>query len=74
MLGSYDFVTVIQATDNETVTHLSVDLGSCVTVQDRHPAGDFDCAANQGSGRDPKKSRIASEQILSSKIGFFRVD
>ena len=33
MLGYYDFVTVIQATDNETVTHLSVDLGSCVTVK-----------------------------------------
>jgi len=27
-LGLYDFVTVIEAPDNETVAHLSVDLGS----------------------------------------------
>jgi uncharacterized protein with GYD domain len=33
MLGSYDFITVIQATDNETVAHLSVDLGSRGTVK-----------------------------------------
>lgn len=26
VLGSYDFVTVIQAPDNESVAHLSVDL------------------------------------------------
>ena len=26
VLGSYDFITVIQAADNETVAHLSVDL------------------------------------------------
>jgi uncharacterized protein with GYD domain len=32
VLGSYDFVTVIQAPDNETVAHLSVDLGSRGTV------------------------------------------
>ena len=33
VLGSYDFVTVIQAPDNETVAHLSVDLGSRGTVK-----------------------------------------
>ncbi|MGH7985521.1 MAG: GYD domain-containing protein [Candidatus Binataceae bacterium] len=32
VLGSYDFVTVIRAADNETVAHLSVDLGSRGTV------------------------------------------
>jgi uncharacterized protein with GYD domain len=32
VLGSYDFVTVIQAPDNETVAHLSVALGSRGTV------------------------------------------
>jgi uncharacterized protein with GYD domain len=28
VLGPYDFVTIIEAPDNETVAHLSVDLGS----------------------------------------------
>jgi uncharacterized protein with GYD domain len=32
VLGRYDFVTVIEAPDNETVAHLSVDLGSRGTV------------------------------------------
>jgi uncharacterized protein with GYD domain len=32
LLGPYDFVTVIEAADNETVAHLSVDLGSRGTV------------------------------------------
>ena len=32
VLGSYDFITVIQAADNEAVAHLSVDLGSRGTV------------------------------------------
>jgi len=32
VLGQYDFVTVIEAADNETVAHLSVDLGSRGTV------------------------------------------
>jgi len=31
-LGQYDFVTVIQAPDNESVAQLSVDLGSRGTV------------------------------------------
>jgi uncharacterized protein with GYD domain len=31
-LGQYDFVTIIQAPDNETVARLSVDLGSRGTV------------------------------------------
>jgi uncharacterized protein with GYD domain len=32
VLGAYDFVTIIDAPDNETVAHLSVDLGSRGTV------------------------------------------
>jgi uncharacterized protein with GYD domain len=32
VLGQYDFVTIIQAPDNESVARLSVDLGSRGTV------------------------------------------
>lgn len=32
VLGSYDFVSVLEAPDNETAAHLSVDLGSRGTV------------------------------------------
>src|SRR5579859_1975030 len=28
LLGPYDFVTMVEAPDNETIAHLSVDLGS----------------------------------------------
>ena len=35
LLGSYDFLTVIEAPDIETVAHLSVGLGSRGTVQIR---------------------------------------
>ena len=31
-LGAYDFLTVVEAPDNATVAHLSVDLGSRGTV------------------------------------------
>ena len=33
VLGAYDFVTVVEAPDNETVAHLSVDLSSRGTVK-----------------------------------------
>jgi uncharacterized protein with GYD domain len=33
LLGQYDFVSVVEAPDNETIAHLSVDLGSRGTVQ-----------------------------------------
>ena len=33
LLGRYDFATVIEAPDNETVAHLSVDLASRGTVK-----------------------------------------
>jgi uncharacterized protein with GYD domain len=32
VLGAYDFITVIEAPDNETAAHLSIDLGSRGTV------------------------------------------
>jgi uncharacterized protein with GYD domain len=32
VLGAYDFITVLEAPDNETVAHLSVDLGSRGTI------------------------------------------
>jgi len=32
VLGGYDFVSIIEAPDNETIAHLSVDLGSRGTV------------------------------------------
>ncbi len=33
VLGSYDFVTTLEAPDHETVAHLSVDMGSRGTVK-----------------------------------------
>jgi uncharacterized protein with GYD domain len=33
VLGPYDFVTIVEAADNETVAHLSVDLASRGTVK-----------------------------------------
>ena len=32
LLGPYDFISIIEADDNETVAHLAVDLGSRGTV------------------------------------------
>ena len=32
VLGLYDFITIVEAPDNKTVAHLSVDLGSRGTV------------------------------------------
>jgi len=31
-LGQFDFITIVEADDNETVAHLSIDLGSRGTV------------------------------------------
>ncbi|HKA04181.1 MAG TPA: GYD domain-containing protein [Acidimicrobiales bacterium] len=33
VLGPYDFVTIVEAPDNETIAHLSVDLGSRGTAK-----------------------------------------
>ncbi len=32
-LGIYDFITIVEAPDNETIAHLSIDLGSRGTVK-----------------------------------------
>ena len=32
VLGPYDFISIVEAPDNETIAHLSVDLGSRGTV------------------------------------------
>ncbi len=32
VLGAYDFITIVEAPDNETVAHLAVDLGSRGTI------------------------------------------
>ena len=32
VLGAYDFVSIVEAPDNETAAHLSVDLGSRGTI------------------------------------------
>ena len=55
VLGPYDFVTVIEAPDNETVAHLSVDLASRGTVKITTLA-----AMDVGALRDKLKSK---EQI-----------
>ena len=33
VLGAFDFVTIVEAPDNETIAHLSVDLGSRGTAR-----------------------------------------
>jgi uncharacterized protein with GYD domain len=33
VLGLYDFISIVEAPDNETIAHVSVDLGSRGTVQ-----------------------------------------
>ncbi len=33
LLGPYDFLTIVEAADNETVAHLSIDLGSRGTLE-----------------------------------------
>ena len=61
VLGGYDFVTIVEAADNETVAHLSVDLGSRGTVNvitlpadsDRAAAGKVEGARSR-SGRSAR--------------------
>jgi uncharacterized protein with GYD domain len=48
VLGSYDFVTIVDGPDNETVAHLAVDLGSRGTVNVMTlPAISIDAFASQ---------------------------
>ena len=50
-LGSYDFVTIVEAPDNETIAHLSIDLSSRGTVRITTPAGHPDLAPARQNGR-----------------------
>ena len=48
VLGAYDFVTVVDRANNETVAHLAVDLGSRGTVNVMTlPAISIDALASQ---------------------------
>ncbi len=39
LLGGYDFVTIIEAKDNETIAKISIELGARGTIQiETHPA------------------------------------
>jgi len=38
VLGNFDFVSIVEASDNETVAHMSVDLGSRGTISITTPA------------------------------------
>lgn len=39
LLGSYDFITIIEAKDNETIAKISIELGARGTVQiETYPA------------------------------------
>jgi uncharacterized protein with GYD domain len=51
VLGGYDFVTIVDAPDKETVAHMSIDLSSRGTVKDHNPTGDTDCRARSGARR-----------------------
>lgn len=53
LLGSYDFLTIVEAPDNETVGHLSVDLGArgTVTIQ-TIPALSMDAFREKLKGAD----------------------
>ena len=55
VLGPYDFISIIEAADNETVAHLSLDLGSRGTVSimtlPGHSAGAV-CRQAQGTETD----------------------
>jgi uncharacterized protein with GYD domain len=51
VLGAYDFVTIIEAPDNETVAHLSVDLGSRRTAKfETMPAIDVEALTSKLKG------------------------
>jgi uncharacterized protein with GYD domain len=53
VLGQYDFVTIVDAPDNETVAHLSVDLGSRGTSKTQTlPAISLDALMTKLKGPD----------------------
>ncbi len=51
VLGEFDFVTIVEAPDNETIAHLSVDLGSRGTAKFRTlPAIQIDALVDKLKG------------------------
>ena len=61
VLGLYDFVTVLEAPDNETVARVSIELGARGSVQMMTmaaiPLDEFIERLEGGSGRQGKKKR-----------------
>ena len=59
VLGPYDFVTVLEAADNETVSRVSIELGARGSVQmmtmPAIPLDDFISRLERGSGRSARK-------------------
>ena len=53
VLGGYDFVTIVDAPDNETVAHMSVDLSSRGHCEDHHLASDSSQPA-QDQAQEPQ--------------------
>lgn len=64
LLGAYDFLTIIEAPDAETVAHLSVDLGSRGTVNiTTYPALDLDSFIAKLQGAD----QLAAKPVVSRR-------
>ncbi len=58
LLGEYDFLTIVEAPDNETAAHLSLDLGTHGTLEiSTHAAVDIDAFIGklQGGGHIAKE-------------------
>jgi uncharacterized protein with GYD domain len=47
VLGGFDFVSIVEAPDNETVAHLSVDLGFTGDGQHYYAAGNSYCRVSR---------------------------
>jgi uncharacterized protein with GYD domain len=68
VLGQYDFVTVVEAPDNETVAHLSVDLGSRGTARTQTlPAISLDAAHHEAEGSRPARPVAESPSTRSAR-------
>ncbi len=61
VLGPYDFVTVLEAADNETVSRVSIELGARGSVQMMTmaaiPLDEFIARLEHGKGRRPRAGR-----------------